>query len=272
MAPCRAVSRKLTSIPSDVVFPFLAPSIQPPKCLPYAHIAGFSTSLALQKRDNNRNRGVSVKRHTGLRPRQTLSVRNVPLPKPVLDPSNKNAIIGDENHGLWGFFKDKKLLMTPNENWAHGRAWTAQELHAKSWDDLHALWWVCVKERNRLTTENATLKRQDVGYGEWEIEGRDKVVVKTMKAIREALIERWNAWEDARKLAEDDPEINLEADTAKGEQVYTASLYETSEFEEEVRDGTEKQDNKQLPSTFYNTTDTPPDLKERIKQKLFNKK
>ena len=34
---------------------------------------------------------------------------------------------------------------------------------------------------------------------------------KTQKAIKYALTERWYAWEDAWKLAQEDPEVDLEA-------------------------------------------------------------
>ena len=61
-------------------------------------------------------------RHTGLRPRQTLSVKkknHLNLPKPGAIGAQ---VQGDQDHGLWGFFpEDKRLLMTPVEELQHGQ-------------------------------------------------------------------------------------------------------------------------------------------------------
>ncbi|KAH9877075.1 54S ribosomal protein L4 mitochondrial [Plenodomus lingam] len=187
----------------------LAPAAQcaarsPPK-------AHFSTSPARCKRDNNRNRGLSAVRSTGLRPRQTLSVKekdfaNQRLPKPV---KIEDKLTGTPEHGLWDFFKDKRLLQTPFEEQRHGRAWTVGELRSRDWDSLHQLWWVCVKERNRLATEKLERARLQAGYGDYENKQRDTVVQETMKAILDTLAERHQAYTDALELAKRDPSINL---------------------------------------------------------------
>lgn len=67
-------------------------------------------------------------------------------------------------------------MATPAEMHAHGRAWTVQELRVKDWDDLHRLWWVCIKERNRLFTYEVERKRLGSMYGDHESEGRMKQV------------------------------------------------------------------------------------------------
>ncbi|KAF1941216.1 MRP-L47-domain-containing protein [Clathrospora elynae] len=222
----------LASIKLDGVFSFLGPSAQ---CARNAPSACFSTSPARWKKDNNRTRGLSAVRNTGLRPRQTLSVKQKDfekqqLPTPVLFEEN---VTGTADHGLWDFFKDQKLLQTPVEEQRHGRSWTVGELRSRDWNSLHQLWWLCVKERNRLATEKIERKRLNAGYGDHENQGRDKSVQETMKAILDTLAERHEAYKQAFELAKRDPDIDLSR--TDGPQ-YTQKPYDAFEADEAIRD------------------------------------
>ncbi|KAI8931155.1 54S ribosomal protein L4 mitochondrial [Plenodomus lindquistii] len=204
----RILRPRLASPTSDAVLAFLAPSAQCARNAPKAH---FSTSPARCKKDNNSVRGLSAVRNTGPRRRQTLSVKqkdfaNQTLPKPV---KIEDKVTGTPNHGLWGFFKDKRLLQTPVEEQRHGRAWTIGELRNRDWESLHQLWWTCMKERNRLATEKLERERLGAGYGDFENKNRDKVVQETMKAILDTLSERHQAYTEALELARNDPQIDL---------------------------------------------------------------
>jgi large subunit ribosomal protein L47 len=91
-----------------------------------------------------------------------------------------------------------------------GRAWTVNELRNRDWETLQQLWWVCVKERNRLATAHYEHRRQGAGYGRTEMEERDETIQKTMKAILDTLAERNTAYGEAYKLAKHDPTIDLD--------------------------------------------------------------
>lgn len=51
---------------------------------------------------------------------------------------------------------------------------------------------------------------------------------RTQRAIKHTLTERWYAWQEARKEAVQDPEVNLKANTSKGELAYSPKVLEVN--------------------------------------------
>eukprot|EP00879_Flechtneria_rotunda_P005946 GHRR01006252.1.p1 GENE.GHRR01006252.1~~GHRR01006252.1.p1 ORF type:complete len:148 (+),score=34.96 GHRR01006252.1:574-1017(+) len=93
------------------------------------------------------------------------------------------------------------------QNGAHGRAWLAKELRNKSWDDLHKLWYVCLKERNMLLTQmnweesKARKSQRQNDMGEMYTK-RYRHVKLTMNRIKQVLSERACHEADAVKAAD----------------------------------------------------------------------
>ncbi|RPD62421.1 MRP-L47-domain-containing protein [Lentinus tigrinus ALCF2SS1-7] len=113
------------------------------------------------------------------------------------------------NHGLWGFFrrqeKDGKVTHETVEpiDVVHdksGRAWTAAELRRKSFKDLHTLWYVVLRERNLLATQQAEGRRlgaNEQALGLWDKAYRCR---KTMARIKYVINERRLAYEGAMQI------------------------------------------------------------------------
>ncbi|KAH8691346.1 mitochondrial 39-S ribosomal protein L47 (MRP-L47)-domain-containing protein [Talaromyces proteolyticus] len=196
----RVAAQSKYSLFAELPPPYLAPALHSNAGSSTQHASFSCTASNAARRgpDRSKSRGVSAIHMTG--PKYRLGVSKYPLPTPVT-LAERPARDPTPDHGLWGFFPPDRLpLSTPEYDIEHGRAWSLQELRGKSWDDLHCLWWVCVKERNRIATSDLERGRSHAGYGEIESRGRAKVVRETQKAIKNVLRERWYAWEDAREL------------------------------------------------------------------------
>lgn len=155
--------------------------------------------------DANKKRGVSAMRSTGTRKPLNILKLFPQLPQPVkfrdTAEARKNEVPTNPNHGLYGFFNEKREVVVIGEEEAlHGRAWTTTELSKKSFEDLHKLYWVCLKELNALATRRAEHRRLKAGFGSEELEAREKTVETTSKNILSVLRNRQTMFDEARHL------------------------------------------------------------------------
>ncbi|XWS60691.1 hypothetical protein CRYUN_Cryun07bG0057600 [Craigia yunnanensis] len=86
-----------------------------------------------------------------------------------------------------------------DEKPVYGRSWKASELRLKSWDDLHKLWYVLLKEKNMLMTQRQMLHAQNLQFPNPE---RIPKVRKSMCSIKQVLTERAIEDPDPRRSAE----------------------------------------------------------------------
>lgn len=183
--------------PLAILPAFASGSAQLQQRCPFSSTPARSTRRP--RRDNNRLRGVSSIYRSG--PRYQGNIRRDELPKPANYDPNTDVKV-DPNHGLWQFFYGKdKLLLTPEEETQHGRAWTVEELRHKSWEDLHRLWWVCVKEQNRIATHRREKQSMGLQAGIQETADRLAEVRKSPSGYLPAtsscaLDEAWHSRED----------------------------------------------------------------------------
>lgn len=87
-----------------------------------------------------------------------------------------------------------------------GRCWTAPELRRKSFEDLHRLWFVLLKEKNLLLTQQHEATRLSIN---WLHQPRLDNVFRSMARIKSVLSERKAAFDAARQQIElrDAPDV-----------------------------------------------------------------
>ncbi|KAF9923534.1 54S ribosomal protein L4 mitochondrial [Linnemannia zychae] len=100
--------------------------------------------------------------------------------------------------GVEEFFEGGKSIPT-EKSWT-GRAWRASELRLKSFDDLHKLWYVLLKERNLLAAQKEEARRFHISKQFFSNKGRQLKCQKSMARIKFVLNERRLAWVEATKL------------------------------------------------------------------------
>lgn len=126
-------------------------------------------------------------------------VRAKPPPLTIrapIAPTAKNFAV-NEDHPLWQFFHDKKYLRSYEDLDNAGRPWTVPELRRKCFDDLHSLWYTCLKERNVLAREIQVLQAE-IDQPDQQFMAASDRVRDTMWRIRHVLSERAHAQENAR--------------------------------------------------------------------------
>ncbi|KAI4303864.1 hypothetical protein MLD38_039451 [Melastoma candidum] len=108
------------------------------------------------------------------------------------------AVAGSGHNPLEAFFEADR---SPDDDQpvVYGRSWKASELRLKSWDDLHKLWYVLLKEKNMLMTQRQMLHAQNLRFPNPE---RLPKVRKSMCRIKHVLTERAIDEPDSRRSAE----------------------------------------------------------------------
>ncbi|KAI9495105.1 mitochondrial 39-S ribosomal protein L47 (MRP-L47)-domain-containing protein [Zychaea mexicana] len=118
------------------------------------------------------------------------SIRSFSTARPLFNEATTST--NATSKGLNQFFENGEAL--PKQIWT-GRAWKASELRLKSFDDLHKLWYVLLKERNVLATQREEAKRMGINKQIWTNAGRLKKCQKSMARIKFVLNERQHEYE-----------------------------------------------------------------------------
>ncbi|KAF8895515.1 mitochondrial 39-S ribosomal protein L47 (MRP-L47)-domain-containing protein [Infundibulicybe gibba] len=190
-------------------------------------------------------------------------------PAPLAHNGLNGRVPVREDHGLYAFFRRKdgedlagdakyEVVESPEtmQKMPTGRAWKASELRLKSFQDLHTLWYLVLRERNLLATQKEETRRMGVTNTDLQVPA-DKVhqCRKTMARIKAVINERRLAYEGAVKLAEQQQEehqdrvlLEYQKSKYKVERRYLIKRREYNERKREARRIRAIANEQQLPS------------------------
>lgn len=117
-------------------------------------------------------------------------------------------------------------------NTAVGRAWFASELRNKSFDDLHSLWYILLKEKNALATLRHAAKSRRAKMPNPE---RMKMVKQSMARLKTVLNEREREHKAQIEKIKEDVEKELNPDAFKTVKVKPLTQHQKNELLGEER-------------------------------------
>ncbi|GAA5989168.1 hypothetical protein JCM11641_002546 [Rhodosporidiobolus odoratus] len=107
----------------------------------------------------------------------------------------KQAETETSGHPLWRFFHEEQSLEVPDKRLDNtSRSWTSLELRRKSFEDLHQLWYVLLRERNVLLTQREEARRLRIDLGSFgAVPEKLRLCQKSMARIKQVISERRHA-------------------------------------------------------------------------------
>lgn len=75
-----------------------------------------------------------------------------------------SKMVGYEFESLFSEGSSISFPKINREHVVYGRAWRPDELRLKSFENLHRLWWVMIKERNKLATMHLEHRKFNISW------------------------------------------------------------------------------------------------------------
>ncbi|GAA5930108.1 mitochondrial 54S ribosomal protein uL29m MRPL4 [Sporobolomyces koalae] len=163
---------------------------------------------------------------TAYRPKRDATTYGVTADRIPKSQWPKESETNTDSHPLWKFFHNKQSLEVPDKRQDYSsRSWTSFELRRKSFEELHALWYVLLRERNVLLTQREEARRLRVDLtGFTAVPEKLRMCQKSMARVKQTISERRHAaLEAAQILRTEGNAEEAEAMTLEAQKMETAT-------------------------------------------------